>query len=132
MIQRTLEAVHARLFANAELTAIVGKNIHYARAPVSSNYPQVIYFDVAARTEPVMDHDKVTVQFSAWSGDKFQALTLQRIIYTMWLRYSGTVGAVKINWTELSDMAALPQDDAQLFGYQVRFEIRTKGANIGA
>ena len=137
MIEDVLKAVHARLFANSELTAIVGNRIQYARAPIGTTYPQVIYFDVASRTEAVADYDKVTVQFSAWSSDKFEALRLNKLLYEMWLRYTGTVDIgggeeLRVNWTQLVDQSALPQDDPQLFGYQLRFEIRAKGANIGA
>lgn len=136
MIEDTLKAVHARLFASNDLAAEVGTNIHYARGPVTSTYPQVIYFDVASGTNPTLDYDRVTVQFSAWSGDKHQALHIQDILYRLWLRYRGIIDVgggdeVDINWTELVDQSALPQDDPQLYGYQIRVEIRTKGANIG-
>ena len=136
MITPVLQAVHARLFASSDLAAEVGTRINYARAPVGTDYPQVIYFDVASRTGGVMDYDKVTVQFSAWSNDKYQALRIQEILYRLWLRYSGVVAItggdnVDVNWTELVDQSALPQDDPQLFGYQIRFELRVKGANIG-
>lgn len=135
MIQRTLQAVHAILFGTAELTAIVGNRISYARAPVTSTYPQVIYFDVSSRADAIVDYDKVTAQISCWSTNKFEALSIQRIIYNAMLRYRGPVDiggdTVDINWTELIESAALPQDDPQLYGYQTRFELRTKGANIG-
>ena len=131
MITPILTAVHTRLFASDDLATEVGTRINYARAPVGTVYPQVIYFDVASRSEAVADYDKVKVQFSAWSVDKFQALRIQEIIYRLFLRYRGTIGDVEVNWTQLVDMAALPQDDPQLHGYQIRFELRVKGANIG-
>ena len=136
MIERTLQAVHALLFNTAALTDLVGTNMHYARAPVTSTYPQLIYFDVASRTDAVLDYDKVTVQVSVWSGDKWQALSLQQIAYTLFLRFRGIIDigggeTVNVNWSEMIDMSALPQDDPQLYGYQIRFELRTKGANIG-
>lgn len=136
MIEDVLKAVHARLFADSALTAVVGNRIQYARAPTGNTYPQLIYFDVASRTEAVVDYDKVTVQFSVWSADKFEALRLHEIVYRSWLRYTGTIDigggeSLRVNWVQLVDQSALPQDDPQLFGYQLRFEIRAKGANIG-
>jgi hypothetical protein len=121
-----LGKIHAQLFASAELAAIVNTNIHYARGPVTSQWPQVIYFDVATSTGYNIDYDTVTVQFSAWSTNKFQSLTMRTVLYNMFLRFNNA----DFNWTELIDSGALPQDDQQLYGQFLRFQFRYRGANI--
>jgi len=123
-----LGKIHTQLFASTELAAIVSTNIHYARGPVTSQWPQVIYFDVATGTNYNIDYDTLTVQFSAWSTDKFQVLTMRSLLYNMFLRFRSS----DINWTELIDSGALPQDDQQLYGQFLRFQFRYRGANIGA
>jgi hypothetical protein len=121
-----LGKIHARLFAEPALTAIVGTNMHYARGPVTSQWPQIIYFDVATSTAYNIDYDTVTVQFSAWSTDKWQALTMRTVLYNMFLRFNNA----DFNWTQLIDSGALPQDDQQLYGQFLRFQFRYRGANI--
>lgn len=135
MTEKALEAVNRLLFGASAITDIVGTEIHYARAPVTSVYPQIIYFEVAERDTYLIDYDKATIQVSSWSDNKIEALTLHNAIRKVFRGYHGTVttylGDVEINWIELVDSSALPQDDVQLYGHQLRFEIRTRGQNIG-
>ncbi len=135
MIEKALEATNRLLFSHTPLTDIVGTEIHFARGPVTSNYPQVIYFDVAERDSYQIDYDKATIQVSSWAQDKYNALKIHNILRKLFREFRGTVttylGDVEINWTQLVDTSALPQDDPQLFGHQLRFELRTRGQNIG-
>ena len=128
MTEKALEVVNRLLFANSDVTDIVGTNIHYARAPINSTFPQVIYFSVAGRDAYNVPYDGATIQVSSWSADKLQALRLHTKIREIFREYSGIVttylGDVNVNWTEFIEAAALPQEDAQLYGYQLRFEIR--------
>lgn len=130
-----IEATHAILFSSSDLSDEVGDNIHYARGPVTSQWPQVVYFAVTSRDSYIVDYDKNTIQVSSWAADKWQALRIHDILRRLFREYRGTVnthyGDVKINWTELIDSSALPQDDDQLFGHQLRFELRVRGDNIG-
>lgn len=135
MIEKALEATNRLLVNHAPLTDIVGSEIHFARGPATSNYPQVIYFDVAERDSYQIDYDKATIQISSWAHDKYNALKIHNIIRKLFREFRGVVttylGDVEINWTQLVDTSALPQDDPQLFGHQLRFELRTRGQNIG-
>jgi len=122
------------LFASAELQAEVGTNIHYARAPVTTAWPQVIFFAVAERDAYLLDYKKATVQVSVWAAEKYQALKIYGIIKEIFREYRGLVatgiGNIDVNWTQLVDASALPQADGQLFGHQLRFELRTRGGNL--
>jgi hypothetical protein len=130
-----LEVVNRKLFADSDLTAIVGTNIHYARAPVTTDWPQIIYFAVSDNVDYLIDYQKTVIQISMWSTEKYQALELFRIIKSIFREFRGIVsthyGDVDVNWTEFVDASSLPQDDNQLFGHQLRFELRTRGENIG-
>jgi hypothetical protein len=133
--QNVIAAVHSKLFASTELTAIVGTNIAYARGPISNTWPQVHYFEVAGIEGYQVDFNSCTIQFSAWSLDKFQALAMKEVLYGIFSRFKGltsvTGGTVDITWTELVDSGALPDTDPQLFGQYLRFLFRYRGANIG-
>lgn len=133
--QIALEATNRILFSSTELAAEVGTNIHYARGPVTSTWPQVVYFPVTARESYRMDYDKTTIQVSSWSGDKYQAIKIHNILRKLFREFRGIVtthyGDVEINWTSLVDTSALPQEDDQLYGHQLRFELRVRGENIG-
>lgn len=133
--QNILAAAHAKLFASSALTAIVGTNIAYARGPVSNTWPQVHYFEVANSEGYQVDFNTITIQLSAWSLDKFQALAMKEVLYGIFSRFKGltsvTGGTVDITWTELVDSGALPETDPQLFGQYLRFLFRYRGANIG-
>ena len=135
MIEKALEATNRILATHTPLTDIVGTEIHFARAPVTSNYPQVIYFNVTSRDSYQIDYDKATIQVSSWAYSKYDAIKLHNIIRKLFREFRGIVttylGDVEINWTQLVDSAALPQEDQQLFGHQLRFELRTRGQNIG-
>ena len=130
-----IEATHAILFSSSDLENEVGDNIHYARGPVTSKWPQVVYFAVTSRDSYIVDYDKTTIQISSWDTDKWRALRIHDILRILFREYRGVVntyyGDVEINWTELVDSSALPQDDDQLFGQQLRVELRTRGENIG-
>lgn len=136
MIARSvLEAVNVKLFATSGLTSIVGTNIAYARGPISNTWPQVHYFEVTGLEGYQVDFNTLTVQLSAWSNDKFQALAIKEVLYGIFSRFKGltsvTGGTVDITWTELVDSGALPETDPQLFGQYLRFLFRYRGANIG-
>ena len=130
-----VEVVHNLIFGDSDITDIVGNNIHYARGSVTTKWPQIIFFPVAERDSYLIDYDKVTVQVSSWSIEKYQALTLHNLLRNLFHEFRGVVnthvGDVDINWTQLVDTSALPQADPQLFGHQLRFELRMRGQNIG-
>lgn len=130
-----VEVVQNILFADADIIAEVGNNMHYARGPVTTDWPQVIFFPVAERDTYIIDYNKVTMQVSSWSHEKYQSLKIHNILRKLFREFRGVVtthyGDVEINWTQLVDTSALPQDDPQLFGHQLRFELRTRGQNIG-
>jgi hypothetical protein len=133
---KILQAVHAVLFNNTALRAIVGNNIGYGRLPVSSTWPCVHYFEVSQTSDRDMDFDRWTIQVSAWSQDKYQAATIKKILYDQFNRltdYNVTVGTevVKIHRADIIDAGALPTDDNQLFGAFIRFAIKYRGKNIG-
>ncbi len=132
---KEIEITHNILFDTSDLVAEVGNNIHYARGPVTSTWPQVIFFSVAERSSYLVDYDKATVQISVWSQDKYQALRLHGIIKKKFKEFRGVVnthlGNVEVNWTQMIDSSSLPQDDQTLFGHQSRFEIRSRGKNLG-
>jgi hypothetical protein len=130
-IVKALESIHTLLFANTALRTATGDRIYYARAPVGSTYPQVIYYDIASGTDYLVDFDSVTVQFSIWANDEFTALNISELIYRQMNRLGGIMSQVYITHTELIDRGALPETDQQLKGQFLRFVVRYRGQNIG-
>lgn len=125
-----LEQIHGFLFTDTTLAAALSNRMYYARGPVVSQWPQLIYFDVAETNGYQLDYDSVTVQFSIWSTDKFQALTLIERVRLIFNRLSDIVSG-SFNYVSLIDSGALPQDDQQLYGQFLRFQFRYRGKNIG-
>jgi hypothetical protein len=133
---KPLQAIHALLFSNNDLKTAVNERIFYARGPISSQWPQVHYFDVAMSTTHVIDFDALTIQVSVWGLDQFQVLNISDLIYSTLIRYTGTVDigggeTVDINFMQLIDRGALPEADQQLKGQFLRFVVRYRGQNIG-
>jgi hypothetical protein len=135
MITPVLEAVHTKIFADTDIKAEVGTNIHYARGCVTSIWPQIVYWDVTAQQGYNVDFNSVTVQFSVWGDDKFQVTKITELIALLFGRFSGTVttglGDVEINYTSLIDTSALPTEDDNLYGRQLRYLISYRGLNLG-
>jgi len=134
-MEHGLYAVHTKLFALTALTNIVGTNIAYARGPIEGTWPQVHYFDVSEITNHKIDFEKLTIQFSCWALDKWDALAMKEIIRAEFLRFTGFVaitgGNVEITWSKLIDSGALPEADPTLFGQFLRFQFSIRGTNIG-
>ena len=135
MKAQVLEALHKLLFSSTGLTTATNNQIYYARAPVSSTFPQVVFFDVTDTKGYLVDYDSVTVQVSAWALDEITALNIHSLIGGLLSRFYGIVNigdnAIDINYIELIDSGALPQQDQQLKGQFLRFVIRYRGTNIG-
>ena len=135
MKAHVLEALHKLLFSSTGLTTATNNQIYYARAPVSSTFPQVVFFDVTDTKGYLVDYDSVTAQVSAWALDEITALNIHSIISGLLSRFYGIVNigdnAIDINYIELIDSGALPQQDQQLKGQFLRFVIRYRGTNIG-
>ena len=125
-----LTEIHTFLFADTTLAAALSNGIYYGRAPVTSTWPQLVYFDVTETTGYQVDYNTVTVQFSLWSTDRFQALSLIERVRVIFNRLSDSVSG-KFNYVSLIDSGALPQEDQQLYGQFLRFQFRYRGANIG-
>ena len=129
-----MEAIHNVLFSIAELTAILGTKINYSKAPITAEWPLLHYFDVTKVIGYLMDFNSVTVQFSVWSQDKFEALQLRGILENNLLRLNDTIttntGMVKITWSVLIDSGALPSVDSFLYGQFLRVNFRYLGNNL--
>jgi hypothetical protein len=130
-----LEAIHGILFGSNALKTIVGTKIEYAKAPTSTKWPLLIYFDVVPQVGYQIDYNALTVQFSFWSTNKWEALELREIITNTFNRLRGTFttaeGDVEINWSELIDSGPLAETDTQLYGFMCRYFFRYRGQNIG-
>lgn len=124
-----LTEIHAFLFADTTLAAAVSNRIYYARGPVTSAWPQLVYFDVTETNGYQVDYNSVTVQFSLWSTDTFQALSLIERVRVIFSRLSDIVSG-SFNYVSLIDSGALPQEDQQLYGQFLRFQFRYRGENI--
>jgi len=130
-----LDAILKTLTDSTELAAIVGSNIAYARGAISDTYPLVHFFEVASSVGYKADYNSITVQFSAWADNSYDALQLKEILYTLFNRFHGKIvltgGTVDINWTTLVDSGALPEGDPQLYGSFLRFKFMYRGTNLG-
>jgi len=138
MIDRPIvNAIQNKLFACTALTAIVGTNIAYAQGPIVGTWPQVHFFKVSSIDGYKVDFNYYTAQFSTWALDKWDAITINDIVYAEFNRFIGkvsaspTVGDVDITWSEMIDSGALPEADTTLHGQYVRFKFRYRGANLG-
>jgi len=136
MIARNLiEAILKNLTDSTALAAIVGTNIAYARGAIDNTWPQVHFFEVATTEGYMADYNSVTIQFSAWALDSYDALQIKEIIYSIFSRLHGktaiTGGSVDINFSTLVDSGALPESDPQLFGSYLRFRFFYRGTNLG-
>jgi hypothetical protein len=111
------------------------KNIGYGRLPVTTKANTVNFFEVAQADGYQINYDSVTLQFSVWCLDKWDAVEIKDIIHKSYSGFRGTLnttgGTVEINWTELIDAGALPESDPQLYGQFLRFTFRYRGSNIG-
>lgn len=131
---KALEAVHKLLFDNTALTAEVGTNIAYARAPITASWPCIHYFEVSEAADRDMDFKRLTVQVSAWSQDKYQALRLRLALLDQFNRLTDTnvaiTGGFLIHRADIVDSGALPSDDKLLYGSFVRFVMKWRDGNI--
>jgi hypothetical protein len=130
MMSGVLEAVHTLLFADAGIVAATGGRIAYARGPLGATFPQIHYFEVASSVGYLVDYNSVTIQVSAWALDPHTCRNIVDLVDGVFIRYTGLVGSIMINWVDQIDRSALPQADLQLYGQQARYTIRYKGANI--
>lgn len=136
MRDKIIEAVHKKLFENAALKAALSSRIYYARGPVSSTWPQLIYFDVADTQGYLIDFDSVTIQISLWAETAPQAVKLIELARSTLTRLNETVSlsggrTAKINWSSLIDSGELPGSDQQLHGQFLRVRINYLGENLG-
>lgn len=135
MRAKILEAIHKTLFANVALKTALGSRIYYARGPISSTWPQLIYFDVTDTQGYLIDYDSVTVQFSVWSTTAPDALKHIESVRKMMTRLNGdialSVGSVYINWSSLIDSGEVPGSDQQLHGQFIRVRFNYRGENLG-
>ena len=133
--QPMVYAIQEKLFDCTALTAIVGNNIAFERGPVSNTWPQVHFFEVSAIDGYQVDFNFVTVQFSCWALDKWDAVAIKEAVYHEFNRFIGEIttslGTVKITWSELVDSGPLPEADPTLYGQYLRFKFRYRGENIG-
>ena len=133
---KILEAIHKMLFDNAAIMNEVKKNYGYARLPINTNWPCLYFFRVSENTGIDLDYDRMTVQFSAWSTDKYQVLKISNLIRAEFGRLKKKVvslngGDFVINHSMMAESGDLPSDDKLLFGSFVRVEFRYRGQNIG-
>lgn len=136
MRDKILEAVHAKLTQNVALKNAVGGRIYYERGPVSSTWPQLIYFDVSDSQGYLIDFDAVTIQVSVWSPKAPECLRIIEMARSTLTRLNETVSlsggrTAKINWSSLTDAGELPGSDQQLKGQYIRVRINYLGTNIG-
>ena len=126
-----MEAIHTMLFSHTTLRNLTGDRMYYARGPISSEFPQVVYFDVSSTNGYLLDYNSETIQVSVWANDEFTALNISESIHSIFNRFHGIINTVNINYIELIDRGALPQEDQQLKGQFLRYQIRYRGTNLG-
>lgn len=135
MTKDLITAINNTLFASTELQGKVAKRIAYARGTVGSKWPQVHYFEVAETVGYLADYNSITIQFSAWSLNKYESLEIKDILKTLFTRFRGVIsitgGEVDINWSELIDSGALPETDPTLYGQYLRYIFKYRGKNLG-
>lgn len=136
MRAKIIEAIHKKLMDNVAIKTALSSRIYYARGPVSSTWPQMIYFDVAETQGYLIDFDSVTVQFSVWATTAPQALNIIEMVRKTVTRINETVSisggkTAKINWSSLLDSGELPGSDQQLHGQFLRVRFNYSGENIG-
>lgn len=135
MTQPALEATNRLLFASADLTAIVGNQIHEDYAPTSTTWPLINYFPVTGQSSYRINFDKTTIQISMWGRTRSELANIKRIVYSIFNEYSGKVttylGDVEVTWIDLADQGQLNPDDYPIYGYYYRFRLRVRGKNIG-
>jgi len=135
MKSKLIDAIHRRLFSSNALKTALSSRIAYARAPVSSTWPQMIYFDVTDTQGYLVDFDSVTIQFSIWANNAPDVLKYSEIVRGLMTRLHGnyphTTGNIFINWAEMIDAGQLPGDDQQLHGQFLRVKYNYRGQNLG-
>jgi hypothetical protein len=136
MRSKILEAIQKLLFANTALKNALSSRIYYDRGPVSSTWPQLVFFDVTETQGYLIDYDSVTVQFSVWAATAHSALQIIEMVKKIVLRLHAGVdisggNKVFINWSSLLDSGELPGSDQQLHGQFLRIRFNYRGENLG-
>ena len=136
MREKVIESVHSKLVGNIAIASALGGRIYYERGPVSSTWPQLIYFDVAETQGYLIDYDSVTIQVSVWSTKATEALRLIELVKATLTRMNEKVTlsngrSATINWSSLIDSGELPGSDQQLKGQFIRVKFNYLGQNIG-
>lgn len=76
-------AVYARLAATSAVTALVGANIYAVRAPATTAYPYVTFFQVNGQMQNIAPRNMVNdlYQVDSWSDDQGEVANLHLAVY---------------------------------------------------
>ena len=98
------EAVKVYALADANLTALIGQRLYWIQAEDNPTLPYVTYQTITAPYPGFafgnFNAGAPRIQFSAWSEDRYTALSIGNIIKARWRWFNGTIDGVPIMMTE--------------------------------
>lgn len=129
------DAIYSRLSGFAGLSALVGARIHWVRAPQGVDLPCVVFSLLSASRESAMTRDTGTVR-SRW-----QVMSLDRehtdaeavseqVRAALQRLQDTTVSSVVIDSVFLRDEADVYDDDVELAGIVLTFDINYREASL--
>ncbi len=100
------EAVRVYALADVSLTTLIDQRLYWIQAEDNPTLPYVTYQTISASYPGFafgnVDAGAPRIQFSAWSEDRYTALSIGNIIKRRWRWFNGTIDGVAVMMTEIA------------------------------
>ena len=118
------EAVKVYALADASLTTLIGQRLYWIQAEDDPTLPYVTYQTISAPYNGFafdnFNAGAPRIQFSAWSEDRYIALSIGNIIKRRWRWFNGTIDSVPVMMTEVTGPVVIKEGGGGVTGTATR------------